>query len=447
MNTKNTPILLLTGFLGSGKTTLVNRILSNRQGIKFAVMVNDIGEVNIDADLIQKGGVVNQEQGNLVTLENGCVCCSLQMDLINQLNELHAQQFDYIVLEASGLGMPAPIAQNICSIPQMQAPGQSYPYLDCIVTMVDALRLQSPLEEDLQALVVEQIEFCNIVLLNKADLVSAEQLAETKAYIRALQAQAEIIETSHADIELDTILDTHLFRFDKVATSAAWIREMERPLSEAERSEAEHHEHHHHHHDEDCPYCRAEKEHHHEHHHHDCDGSHHAHEEHCDCHEHHHEHDCHCHEHEHEHHHHDCNCHEHEHEHHHEHHHHEAPFGIETFLYYRRGPFDMNKFDYFVTKQWPKEILRAKGLCWFEDNPDMSCIFEQAGEQKQLTEGGYWYAAAPPQEWMEIVAQDPKARDDWDEKYGDRMQKIVFIGKHLDKHHLIHLLDNCLASE
>ncbi|MBO7325499.1 MAG: GTP-binding protein, partial [Bacteroidales bacterium] len=181
MNTKNTPILLLTGFLGSGKTTLVNRILSNRQGIKFAVMVNDIGEVNIDADLIQKGGVVNQEQGNLVTLENGCVCCSLQMDLINQLNELHAQQFDYIVLEAIGLGMPAPIAQNICSIPQMQAPGQSYPYLDCIVTMVDALRLQSPLEEDLQALVVEQIEFCNIVLLNKADLVSAEQLAETKA--------------------------------------------------------------------------------------------------------------------------------------------------------------------------------------------------------------------------------------------------------------------------
>ena len=440
MNTKNTPILLLTGFLGSGKTTLVNRILSNRQGIKFAVMVNDIGEVNIDADLIQKGGVVNQEQGNLVTLENGCVCCSLQMDLINQLNELHAQQFDYIVLEASGLGMPAPIAQNICSIPQMQAPGSSYPYLDCIVTMVDALRMQEPLEEDLQALVVEQIEFCNIVLLNKADLVSAEQLAETKAYIRALQAQAEIIETSHADIELDKILDTHLFRFDKVATSAAWIREMERPLSEAERSEAEHHEHHQHHHDEDCPYCRAEKEHHHEHHHHhdrDCDGSHHAHEDHCDCHEHKHEHehhDCHCHEHE-------CHCHEHE------HHHHEAPFGIETFLYYRRGPFDMNKFDYFVTQQWPKEILRAKGLCWFEDNPDMSCIFEQAGQQKQLTEGGYWYAAAPPHEWMEIVAQDPKARDDWDEKYGDRMQKIVFIGKHLDKHRLIHLLDNCLAAE
>lgn len=437
MNTKNTPILLLTGFLGSGKTTLVNRILSNRKGIKFAVMVNDIGEVNIDADLIQKGGVVNQEEGNLVTLENGCVCCSLQMDLINQLNELHEQNFDYIVLEASGLGMPAPIAQNICSIPQMQAPGSSYPYLDCIVTMVDALRMQSPLEEELQSLIVEQIEFCNIVMLNKVDMVSPEQLAETKAYIRALQSKAEIVESSYADIDLDRIIDTHLFDFGKVATSAAWIQEMERPISEEERLEAEHHEHHHHHHhNEDCPYCHAEKEaheHHHEHgehkHHHehcDCDGSHHAHGDHCDC-------------------------HEHEHEHHHEHgehaHHHEAPFGIETFLYYRRRPFDMNKFDYFVMKQWPKEILRAKGLCWFEDNPDMSCIFEQAGEQKQLTEGGYWYAAAPPQEWMEIVAQDPKARDDWDENYGDRMQKIVFIGKHLDKHHLIELLDACLADE
>lgn len=434
MNQKNTPILLLTGFLGSGKTTLVNRILGNRTGIKFAVLVNDIGEVNIDADLIQKGGIVNQEDGNLITLENGCVCCSLQMDLINQLNELHAKHFDYIVLEASGLGMPAPIAQNICSIPHMQTPGSSYPYLDCIITMVDALRMQSPLEEELQSLIVEQIEFCNIVLLNKTDLVSAEQLAETKAYIRALQAQAEIIETSHADIELDKILDTHLFRFDKVATSAAWIQEMERPLSPKERLEAEHHAHHHHHHDEDCPYCHAEKEAH------DCDGSHHAHE-HCDCHEHHHEHECHCHEH-------DCHCHEHGHEHHHEHHHeHAAPFGIETILYYRRGPFDMNKFDYFVAQQWPKEVLRAKGLCWFENNPDISCIFEQAGQQKQLTEGGYWYAAAPTQEWMELLEKNPQAREDWDEKYGDRMQKIVFIGKHLDKHHLIHLLDSCLAAE
>ncbi len=427
MQGKNTPILLLTGFLGSGKTTLVNKILHNCEGIKFAVMVNDIGEVNIDADLIRKGGVVNQEQGNLVTLENGCVCCSLQMDLINQLNELHQQSFDYIVLEASGLGMPVPIAQNICAIPQMQNPGNSYPYLDCIVTLADALRMQSPLEEELQSLIVEQIEFCNIVLLNKTDQVNAEQLAETKAYIRALQPKAEIIETSFAEVPMDKILHTGLFRFDKVASSAAWIQEMERPLSEEERLEAEHHEHHHHHHhEEDCPYCQHQHEHEHDHGH-DCDGAHHEH------HEHEHGHNC------------DCDGHEPHHGQH--HHHHEKPFGIETFLYYRRRPFDMNKFDYFVTQQWPKEILRAKGLCWFEDNPDMSCIFEQAGEQKQLTEGGYWYAAAPPQEWMKIVAQDPRAREDWDEKYGDRMQKIVFIGKHLDKHHLIHLLDDCLADE
>ncbi len=392
MKKKNTPILLLTGFLGSGKTTLVNRILGNKQGIKFAVLVNDIGEVNIDADLIQKGGVVNQQEGNLVTLQNGCICCSLQMDLINQLNDLHRQNFDYIVLEASGLSVPASIAQSICSIPQMQKAGDSYPYIDCIVTMVDSLRMQKPLEEDLQGLIVEQIEFCNIVLLNKTDMVSGEQLAETKAYIRALQPVADIIECQYGNVDLDSLLHTDRFQFDKVASSATWVQELE------------HHDAHHHHDDDDDDDC-----------------------------------DCHC-----DHNHDDDD----EHEHHHHHHHHdEKPYGIESFVYYRRPPFDMNKFDFFVNNLWPKGILRAKGLCWFEDHPDLSCIFEQAGDQKQLTEGGCWYAAAPPQEWLEIIARDPQARDDWDENYGDRMQKIVFIGKNLDKHALIDTLDSCLVTE
>lgn len=406
------PVLLLTGYLGSGKTTLLNRILTNNQGIRFAVIVNDIGEVNIDASLIQKGGVVSQQDDSLVALQNGCICCSLKMDLIEQLHDLIAspQPFDYIVIEASGICEPIPIAQTLCSYPQMvpQFVQDGMPVLDCICSVVDAMRLRDefiaqldnhaskkqilPKEEDLSALVIEQIEFCNVILLNKASEVGEDELIRIKNIIRAIQPQAQIIETNYCDVPFENILNTHLFNFDKVATSATWIREIE---------DATHHEH----------------EHHHEHHHHE-------HEDHSHC------------DHEHGH----CCCHNHEHN-----HAHGEEYGIETYVYFARKPFDMGMFDEFVAAHWPKNIIRCKGMCYFAEEFDMCYLFEQAGKQFNMRQAGEWFATMPKEELMQLMAQDAQLQKDWDEQYGDRMQKLVFIGQHLDKKALTEALDNCLV--
>lgn len=406
------PVLLLTGYLGSGKTTLLNRILTNNQGIRFAVIVNDIGEVNIDASLIQKGGVVSQQDDSLVALQNGCICCSLKMDLIEQLHDLIAspQPFDYIVIEASGICEPIPIAQTLCTYPQMvpQFVQDGMPVLDCICSVVDAMRLRDefiaqldnhaskkqilPKEEDLSALVIEQIEFCNVILLNKASEVGEDELIHIKNIIRAIQPQAQIIETDYCDVPFENILNTHLFNFDKVATSATWIREIE---------DATHHEH----------------EHHHEHHHHE-------HEDHSHC------------DHEHGH----CCCHNHEHN-----HAHGEEYGIETYVYFARKPFDMGMFDEFVAAHWPKNIIRCKGMCYFAEEFDMCYLFEQAGKQFNMRQAGEWFATMPKEELMQLMAQDAQLQKDWDEQYGDRMQKLVFIGQHLDKKALTEALDNCLV--
>ncbi len=408
MNATEIPVLLLTGYLGSGKTTLVNHILSNERGIKFAVIVNDIGEVNIDADLIQKGGVVGKKDDSLVALQNGCICCTLKMDLVEQIFEImKMQRFDYIVIEASGICEPEPIAQTICSIPSMGSAYTKYGVcrLDCITTVVDALRLQSEFscgnaltrkgidDEDIENLIIQQIEFCNIILLNKAAEVQPEELKRIKQIIRTLQPGAEIIECNYADVDLEKIIRTGLFDFERAATSAGWIRGIEQQVSEEEEREAHHPHHEDHHHDE------------HEHQHHDG------------------------------------------HEHHH-HHHAEGgeveEYGISTFVYYRRPAFDIHKFDHFVATKWPRSIIRAKGVCYFSHNRDMSFLFEQAGVQKKITEAGQWYATAPEEDLIELMRQEPGLLRDWDEKYGDRMQKIVFIGQHIDKEQLIHDLDECL---
>ncbi len=398
------PVLLITGYLGSGKTTLLNRILTNQKGIRFAVIVNDIGEVNIDASLIQQGGVVSQNDDSLIALQNGCICCSLKMDLIQQLHDLCAQKitndqsqitnaFDYIVIEASGICEPAPIAQTLCSYAQMvpQFASDGLPVLDCICSVVDALRLRDefdgghalehhvPKEEDLAALVIEQIEFSNIILLNKAAEVSAEELAHIKSVIRAIQPTAEIIETNYCDVDFDKILNTRLFDFDRTATSATWIQEVE---------DAHHHEHHHDHHDDD-----------------DDDD---------------------------------------DHDHDHEGHDHLAEFGIDTFVYFARKPFDLGMFDEFVAAHWPKNVIRCKGMCYFAEEFDMCYLFEQAGRQFNLRRAGEWFATMPKEELMQLMADDAQLRKDWDDQYGDRMQKLVFIGQHLDKKALTDALDNCL---
>lgn len=383
------PVLLLTGYLGSGKTTLVNRILSNKKGIKFAVIVNDLGEVNIDASLIEKGGVVGKKDDSLVALQNGCICCTLKMDLVEQIEEISSSgRFDYIVIEASGICEPAPIAQTICSLPTISdkfGPNGQNVRLDCITTVVDALRMQSefscgealPLgnfeEDDLEKLIIEQIEFCNIILLNKSAEVHPDELGKIKQIIHALQPKARIIECNFCDIDLSAILDTKMFDFDNVATSAAWINEIE-----GEHEEEEHDDEHHHHHHHDDEEGEAEE------------------------------------------------------------------YGISTFVYYRRRPFDINRFDNYVAKKWSKSVIRAKGLCYFSDETDKCYLFEQAGVQKSIKDAGLWYATMPKEELAEMMLKDPTLSRDWDEEYGDRMIKIVFIGQHMDKDAICEDLDRCL---
>lgn len=411
MNNKEVPVLLLTGYLGSGKTTLLNKILANKKGIKFAVIVNDIGEVNIDAALIEKGGVVGQKDDSLVSLQNGCICCTLKMDLVEQLKEIVDMKcFDYIVIEASGICEPAPIAQTICSIPSLgpQYIKNGILRLDSIVTVVDALRMKDEFangsdlmkpnldEEDLASLVIQQMEFCNIILLNKAADVEPKELEHLKQIIRAIQPKAEIFECNYGDVDLDLIVNTHKFDWQTVATSAGWIQEIESERSGEEDHEEEEHEHHHHDHED----------HEHGHHHH-----------------HHHDHD----------------------------HDHEGgeveEYGIGTFVYYRRKAFDLGLFDEFVARKWPRDIVRAKGICYFADEPDMCYVFEQAGQQKTVKQAGQWLATMPADQLAELRKNNPQLEKEWDEELGDRMIKIVFIGQHIkdQKDAIIAELDKTLA--
>ena len=406
MSNKEVPIALLTGYLGAGKTTLMNHILTNQQGYKVAVIVNDIGEVNIDAKLIQDGGFIEEEdKGNVVPLSNGCICCTLKEDLMNQiLDILKTQKFDYILIEASGICEPLPIAQTIMilsnTLEKNHTPQRCR--LDNIVTVVDALRLATEFgcgenlvkedidEEDIENLLIEQIEFCNTIVLNKIDEVSEKELNAVKSVIKHLQPTAKIIETNYAKVDVKEIMDTNLFDIDAISGSAGWIKELENEENET----AEEEEHHHHDHDDD-----DEDE-------------------------------------EHE--------HEHEHGHHHHHHHDEGEaeeYGIATFVYTSRKAFDSKKFEEYVNNKFPKSVIRCKGLVWFHQDNDMSYLFEQAGKQLKLTESGYWLATAPKNELDQMIAEDPNILKGWDEEVGDRIIKLVFIGKDMDKEQIISDLD------
>ena len=377
MNQHVTPVLLLTGYLGSGKTTLLNRILTNKKGIKFAVIVNDIGEVNIDANLIAKGGVVGQKDDSLVPLQNGCICCTLKMDLVQQISDLVSEQrFDYIVIEASGICEPAPIAQTISVYPQMypNLATKGIAKLDSIVTVVDALRLRDEFaegndlkkqnlgEDDLASLVIQQVEFCNMILLNKASDVTPDELKRITSILREIQPKAEIIPCDYGNVDLDKIINTHLFDFEKVATSARWIEAVEgdeHDLENEEEGEA-------------------------------------------------------------------------------------LEYGIGTFVYQRRKPFNLTEFDQLVARLWPKSVIRCKGICYFSNEKDSCYLFEQAGKQVSLTQAGAWYATMPADELEDFKKKNPSILRDWDDEYGDRMQKLVFIGQDMDREAIETLLDNCL---
>lgn len=396
---KIVPITLLTGYLGAGKTTLINHVLTNQEGYKVAVIVNDIGEVNIDAELIQKGGVVKEKDSNLVPLSNGCICCTLKVDLMQQIVDIiKTGKFDYILIEASGICEPLPIAQTITVLSE-QTESYGLPKicrLDNVVTVVDAARLAYEFgsgedlvkenidEEDIENLLIEQIEFCNTIILNKVDSVSEEELKKVKAVIRALQPIAKIIETNYAKVDVKEIIDTNSFDFEKAATSPAWVRELEKEDNEEEDDYDEHEEEHHH---------------------------------------------------------------EHEHHGHHHHHHEEGEaeeYGIGTFVYTRRKPFNRNKFEEFVNFHWRKNIIRCKGIIWFSDEQDMSYVFEQAGNQMQLGEAGLWIASAPEEERKELIKDSPEIMKNWDDEVGDRIIKLVFIGQDLEKEEIKKELDQIL---
>lgn len=416
------PITVLTGYLGAGKTTLINHVLNNQEGYKVAVIVNDIGEVNIDAELIQKGGVVKEEDSNLVPLSNGCICCTLKVDLMKQIGELvRTGKFDYILIEASGICEPLPIAQTI-TVLEEQTKAHNMPItcrLDNVVTVVDAARLVYEFgsgenlvkedigEEDIENLLIQQIEFCSTIVINKVDDVSSEELKKVKAVVKTLQPVAKIIETNYAKVDVKEIIDTHNFDYEKTITSAGWYKELAREDNEEE--EHENHDHHHHEH--------HEEEHDHEH---------------CE--------EC------------EKEGHDHNHEHHHHHHHHEhnheegeaEEYGIGTFVYTRRKPFNRNKFEEYVNFKWRKNIIRAKGIVWFSDDNEMSYVFEQAGNQMQLGEGGYWLATAPKDELDMMAKENPEILKGWDENVGDRIIKLVFIGQKLEKEDIKAELDKIL---
>ena len=413
MNNKIVPVTILTGYLGAGKTTLINHVLNNQEGYKVAVIVNDIGEVNIDAKLIGKGGVVAETDDSLVPLSNGCICCTLKVDLMKQIVELvKTGRFDYILIEASGICEPMPIVQTLTVLSD-ETGSYGIPKicrLDNVVTVVDALRLATEFgcgedltkedidEEDIENLLIQQIEFCNTIILNKIDEVEENELNRVRKIIRALQPKARIIETNYGEVEVRDIIDSKAFDFEEAATSAGWLQELEKDVIEEDEHEHHHEEHHEHHHE-------------HEHHH----------DEHCQ----HEEGKCTC-------------------GHHHHHGEGEAEeYGIGTFVYYRRKAFDRARFEDFVNR-FPKTVIRCKGLIWFKDTPNESYIFEQAGKQIQAEYGGDWIASAPEEEKKQIIKENPEVLKEWDEEVGDRMIKLVFIGQKMNKEEIISALDKCL---
>lgn len=371
---KIVPITVLTGYLGAGKTTLINHVLNNQEGYKVAVIVNDIGEVNIDADLIGKGGIVQEEDSSLVPLQNGCICCTLKVDLMQQIVDIiNTRKFDYILIEASGVCEPLPIAQTITVLSE-QTEQYGLPKicrLDNVVTVVDSLRLRDEFgcgeslvkeeidDEDIENLLIQQIEFCNKIILNKTSEISEEELNKVKTIIRKLQPKAEIIETNYGKVDVSKILNTNSFDFEEASMSAGWIEELNRTDNE-EEEEGETEE-----------------------------------------------------------------------------------YGIGTFVYYKRNPFNREKFNDFAVN-FPENIIRCKGVLWFSDEPQSSYVFEQSGKQVQAYCVGEWVASFPKEEQEEMIAQNPDILKDWDEKYGDRVVKLVFIGQKMDKEKIGETLNNCI---
>lgn len=414
-----TPITLLCGYLGAGKTTLMNKVLTNQKGYKVAVIVNDIGEINVDEKLIAKDANIT-DTSSIIGLQNGCICCTLKSDLVQQIeNLIKTGKFDYILIEASGVCEPMPIAQAIMQIDNGK--------LDNVVSVVDAKRLVDEFaggdqllkkdmgEEDIESLLVQQIEFCSTLIINKKDLVSEDEMNKVRAVVKALQPHVKVIEAVQGNVEVEDILSTNRFEFDTVFESAAWVQHLEN-MEDDDDNDDDDDEHEHHHHDHE------HEEHEHEHHHDDDDDHNPKHGEPG--------HKC------------DGHCHHHHHEHNHEGAE-EDEYGIGNFVYYRRRPFNRDKLEEYAGR-WPRNIIRCKGVVYFSDEDDMAYVFETSGRQISAGASGRWLASCPKAEQEEVLAQEPKVRAEWDEEYGDRMIKLCIIGQKLDKKQICAELDALL---
>lgn len=374
---KKLPVTVLSGYLGAGKTTILNHILNNREGMKVAVIVNDLSEVNIDADLIQDIGGLSRTDEKLVEMSNGCICCTLREDLLREVERLAKEQrFDYILIESTGVGEPVPVAQTFSYIDEEQGIDLTqYCKLDCMVTVVDAYRFwsdfssgetlldrkQAVAEDDVREVVdllIDQIEFCDVLILNKCDLIDENELEELETVLRSLQPRAKFIRSNRGQVDPAEIMNTGLFDFLEASQSAGWIQEMMKDHHTPETEE----------------------------------------------------------------------------------------YGISSFVYERTRPFHPERLMSWMS-EWPEEIVRAKGIVWLATRNDMAQSISQAGPSIQFGPAGKWAAALSEAELKEVLLEDSSVAESWNEQYGDRVNKIVFIGLDLDRLVICSELDQCLLTE